>query len=184
MPVFLDYEASSLDRVYSYPIEVGWVDAAVGEPESYLIQPDEKWGALDPRQWDPASEAIHGIDRTVLEVEGTPAVEVARRMNAVMAGKTIYVDADVDFLWTGRLFEAAQRQGGADQGFDLSFLQTLMAQNQPDEPGVSTAAPEYRYVRACEEARQRVAQRGLPQHRAGPDALAHFEVYRILMLGY
>ncbi len=72
MPVFLDFEASSLGE-RSYPIEVGWVFAD-GAGEAHLIRPAPEW-----TDWDPAAERIHGIGRGQLMATGTPYGEVARR---------------------------------------------------------------------------------------------------------
>lgn len=69
--VFLDIEASSLDSG-SFPIEIAWVDVT-GCGEAYLISPRFNWNG-----WSAASEKLHGISRSMLDIEGTPAITVSQ----------------------------------------------------------------------------------------------------------
>ena len=63
MLAFLDFEASSLGKA-SYPIEVAWVFED-RTSESHLIKPAPDW-----TDWNPAAQAIHRIERRVLEETG------------------------------------------------------------------------------------------------------------------
>jgi hypothetical protein len=101
MLVFLDFEASSLsDR--SYPIEVAWVFED-GASEAHLIRPAEGWD-----DWDPESQAIHGIARATLVAEGTPPDVVAARMVAVLDGHDLRASAPSwDGKWLSKLLRGA-----------------------------------------------------------------------------
>lgn len=101
MLVFLDFEASSLGE-RSYPIEVAWVFAD-GTSEAHLIRPAPDWD-----DWDPESQAIHGIARATLEAEGTPHDRVAQRMIAALGGHDLRASAPSwDGKWLSRLLRAA-----------------------------------------------------------------------------
>ncbi len=103
LPAFLDCEASSFGRG-SYPIAVAWSDAA-GAISRCLIDPSSVPAWTD---WDPAAERIHGIDRDRLARHGLPPAEVARRLEADLAGGCAHSDApDYDGRWLGELFARA-----------------------------------------------------------------------------
>jgi hypothetical protein len=63
MPVFIDFEASSLNKD-SYPVEVAWVFED-GRSRSFLIRPAPGW-----TDWSAEAEAIHGISRDQLDRDG------------------------------------------------------------------------------------------------------------------
>jgi hypothetical protein len=102
MLVFLDFEASSLAK-RSYPIEVAWVFED-GRAESHLIRPAPDW-----TDWDPQAEAIHGIARAVLERDGVPHDEVARRMVAELSDHDLRASAP---SWDGKWLSALLRASG------------------------------------------------------------------------
>ena len=102
MRVFLDFEASSLADD-SYPIEVGWVFED-GAAEDHLIRPAPNW-----RDWDRGAEAIHGITRAVLEAEGRPHDQVARRMLERLDGHQLYATAP---SWDGKWLSVLLRAAG------------------------------------------------------------------------
>ena len=102
-PVFIDFEASSLDLVASYPIEVG-LCLADGTTHSWLIRPHVLW--LD---WSESAEKIHRIPRERLIEEGVEASDVAAALNQLIPG-VAYCDAwTFDSFWLHRLFRAAHR---------------------------------------------------------------------------
>ena len=90
--VFLDFEASSLGRK-GFPVEVAWV-FETGEEEAHLIRPAEGW-----TEWAASAEAVHGIPRGLLEREGAPAAEVARRALEALSGHRLYASAP---SWDGQ----------------------------------------------------------------------------------
>ena len=102
MLVFLDFEASSLGKA-GYPIEVAWVFDDGGE-ESHLIRP-----AVDWTDWDPRSEAIHGIARDTLVRDGTPHEVVAARMVERLAGHDLVASAP---SWDGKWLSVLLRAAG------------------------------------------------------------------------
>jgi len=101
MHVFIDFEASSLGRT-GFPIEVGWAFED-GRSENHLIRPAPQW-----TDWDPASEAIHGISRATLAAEGEPHDAVARRLLEELRGHAVFASAPSwDGKWLSALFRAA-----------------------------------------------------------------------------
>lgn len=108
----LDFEASGLDPVHSYPIQVAW-SMTDGTVESHYIIPEEDW-----TYWDSAAETeVHGISRQKLISEGKPANWVAQRMNFCLRGQTVYWDGgDWDAFWLRRLFEYSVEEIAFYQG--------------------------------------------------------------------
>ncbi|WP_332800637.1 3'-5' exonuclease [Sphingomonas sp. PB2P12] len=102
MLAFLDFEASSLGKA-SYPIEVAWVFED-GTSESHLIRPAPDW-----TDWDPAAQAIHGIERRELEEAGEDHAVVAARMVEALAGHDLLASAP---SWDGKWLSALLRAGG------------------------------------------------------------------------
>lgn len=102
MIVFLDFEASSLNRK-SFPVEVAWV-FETGEGESHLIRPQPDW-----TDWEAEAEGIHGLSRERLEREGMPADALARRMMEVLGPHSLYASAP---SWDGKWLSVLLRGGG------------------------------------------------------------------------
>jgi hypothetical protein len=94
-PVFYDCEASSVGGL---PIEIGWAfaDPVSGEitSESHLIKPPPHWN-LGP-VWDPDAEKLHKIAREELYAHGRTPIEIASRMNKVLAGRELFSDHPLD----------------------------------------------------------------------------------------
>jgi hypothetical protein len=63
IPVFIDFEASSLSK-RSYPGEIAWVFEDARSP-SFCIKPAQGW-----TDWSTEAEALHGIFRQQLESYG------------------------------------------------------------------------------------------------------------------
>ncbi|PSF13463.1 hypothetical protein C7H09_02340 [Marinobacter fuscus] len=146
-PAFIDFEASSLDLINSYPIEVG-VCMPDGKLHNWLIRPDDHW-----HDWSDSAEAIHGISRLRLAKEGRPVAEVARQLNQLLSGQ-VFCDAwTFDSFWLHRLFRAA----GEPAAFQLESVTVLL------QPGQVECWPGIR--------EQVIAELGLPVHRAANDAL-------------
>lgn len=100
-PIFIDFEASSLSPA-SWPIEVGlaWLDGKRVVAESCLIRPRIEWPEDD---WNPESEAVHGIPRSDLD-NAESADEVAAWLLKTVAGQTLVSDApEFDQRWLDRL---------------------------------------------------------------------------------
>ncbi|MBW0148198.1 3'-5' exonuclease [Marinobacter arenosus] len=146
-PAFIDFEASSLDLIASYPIEVG-ICMPDGALHSWLIAPHVLW-----QDWSESAERIHGISRTTLEAEGASVREVALHLNELLPGQ-VFCDAwTFDSFWLHRLFRAARVR----PEFQLESISMLL-----DTPQVR----EWSGVR-----QQVITELGLPVHRAANDAL-------------
>ena len=120
LPAIIDIEASGFGRA-SYPIEVCAV-LPDGKSCSHIIKPDNSWIF-----WDETAEAIHGISREVLLSSGEQPMAVARALNELLRGETIYTDAWChDTSWLGKLYDLT----GICQLFKLDSLRTLMSEQQ------------------------------------------------------
>ena len=146
-PPFIDFEASSLDLIASYPIEVG-ICLPDGTLHSWLIRPHVLW-----QDWSESAERIHGIARDTLEKEGRTVSEVAANLNRLLSGQ-VFCDAwTFDSFWLHRLFKAANVRAE----FPLESVSMLLDADQ---------------IRLWSTTRQQVIHRlGLPVHRAANDAL-------------
>ncbi len=152
-PVFLDCEASGWppDGV---AIEVAWSELG-GEIVSVLVKPNWRW-----TYWSDQAEAVHGIARQTLERDGIEAAEVARRMNAALAGRLVYTDApEYDAAWLAPIFDVA----GVEPEFSLGNAYVII----PDVPG--------RMPDLVQEAR--AAAGGI--HRAAADVRFLVELYTL-----
>lgn len=117
IPLFIDFEASSLSLLDSYPIEVG-ICLSSGEVKSWLITPHVLW-----RDWSVESERVHGISKDILLSEGVHYKSVAEQLNQVIGHQTIYCDAVAhDSFWLHRLFRAS----GIKPHFSLECIMTLL----------------------------------------------------------
>lgn len=146
-PAFIDFEASSLDLIASYPIEVG-ICMPDGELHSWLIAPHVLW-----QDWSESAEQVHGISRETLQSEGASVSEVAESLNRLLPNQ-VFCDAwTFDSFWLHRLFRAARVR----PEFQLESISMLLDSQQ---------------VREWAGVRQRVINDlGLPVHRAANDAL-------------
>jgi hypothetical protein len=188
--IILDCEASSLGRD-GYPIEVAWSvvepanperagsDTAASAVEEVLIRPLPFW-----TDWDPASEAVHGISRARLEAEGEAAEIAARRIAEALDGALVYTDApSFDGRWLRRLmndtgveaaFRVAPIQSYLIDVSDVHFVPTgpldamLLDKRQRDWIG--------RVVERVKTTHPRT-------HRAGADVRHYLEVLRLLRAG-
>lgn len=146
-PAFIDFEASSLDLIASYPIEVG-ICMPDGTLHSWLISPHVLW-----QDWSQSAEQIHGISRETLEADGIAVSEVASALNELLP-EQVFCDAwTFDSFWLHRLFKAARMT----PTFQLESISALL---------------DTRQVREWSALRQQViTELGLPVHRAANDAL-------------
>ena len=162
--VFPDFDASSLGRK-GFPIEVAWV-FETGEEEAHLIRPAAGW-----TEWAASAEAVHRIPRDLLDREGTPAAEVARRALEALSGHRLYASAP---SWDGQWLSRLLRAGGLPR-HALRLRDTEEARAE----AVAAAALEAAGVPLTERRRlsdailgdaQRRAKGGEPAHRALDDA--------------
>lgn len=145
-PTVLDVEASGFGR-NSYPIEIGFV-LPNGHAYCTLIRPETHW-----THWDAQAEATHHIPRALLVERGLAVPDVARAINAQLAGQTVYSDGWAnDYSWLGALFDAADMS----PAFRLENLRALLDDQQADQ---------WHTVKALVS-----SERGVQRHRASADA--------------
>ncbi|MDB5621832.1 MAG: transcriptional regulator [Devosia sp.] len=166
MPVFLDFEASSLGK-NSYPIEVGWVRAN-GKSDSLLIKPAETW-----TDWDPEAEAIHGISRQALEDNGIEHGLVCERLLELWNGDRVFASAPSwDGHWLSMLLRAAgqPRHKVRLEDTEVAFAEAAAGR------GLSAARAQVIIAAArASAAAQPVA------HRAEADARREWGVWRAVL---
>lgn len=122
-PIFIDFEASSLDLVSSYPIEVG-ICLPDGNTKSWLIRPHVLW-----KDWSEKAARIHGIPKSTLEEEGQEVSDVIDALNEHITG-TVYCDAwAFDSFWLHRLFKA----GRCKPNFELDSITSILNSEQIDQ---------------------------------------------------
>jgi len=153
-PAFIDFEASSLDLVASYPIEVG-ICLSDGSLDSWLIRPHVLW-----REWSDSAQRIHGIDRSQLMDDGQDLGTVARTLNACLPA-TIYCDAwTFDSFWLHRLYKAANLK----PTFQLESVSAILMPEEVD-------------LWASTRARV-ISELNLTTHRAANDARILHETWK------
>lgn len=119
-PFIVDVEASGFGSL-SYPIEIGLALEA-GKRYCSLILPSRTW-----THWDRAAEQTHCITRETLTSHGKPPARVARDLNRLLNGETVYTDGwAVDKPWITRLFTEA----GIRQTFFVSPLERILTEPQ------------------------------------------------------
>lgn len=120
IPTFIDFEASSLDLVASYPIEVG-ICTGTGQIASWLIKPFVLW-----KDWSESAQRIHGICPATLATEGLEISQVADQLNELLP-PVVYCDAwTFDSFWLHRLYKPT----GKRPSFQLESVSTLLSQEQ------------------------------------------------------
>jgi len=169
MPVFLDFEASSLASG-SYPIEVAW-GSSEDSIESHLISPA---GIVTWTDWSMAAQQLHGLTREQLLSEGQQPIWVARRMNEQLKGQIVYTDnPDYDGFWLEQLFK---RSAGLKPAFRLVHVDDLL--RSLISSGTADRAHVVRVLRTMKQmARQSVAG----QHRAAVDVQYLLKLYALVL---
>lgn len=119
-PFIIDIEASGFGGG-SYPIEIG-VALDDGKKFCTLIMPAPGW-----THWDADAESVHHIARKTLETCGKPVDQVARSLNQMLGGATLYSDGwVVDKPWLTTLFYMA----GEPMQFEVSPLELILSEQQ------------------------------------------------------
>ena len=158
-PFIIDVEASGFGG-HSYPIEVG-VALSGGRRFCSLITPAPDW-----TYWDEDAENVHHITRDTLESCGKPAKQVARQLNQLLEGKTLYTDGwVVDKPWLTTLFHVA----GESMNFSVSPLELILSEKQMEQ---------------WHEAKDLVsAESNVTRHRASNDAWIVQQTFRRTLQG-
>jgi len=158
IPTFIDFEASSLDLIASYPIEVG-ICLPNGTTHSWLIRPHVIW-----KDWSGKAAKIHGISQQELQSQGQDCIEVAIALNQLLQDQTVYCDAwTFDSFWLHRLFKAA----AIKHTFQLESISALLDESQVDH-----------WQDTHDAAIQDMA---LTRHRAANDALILHQTFKRLV---
>ena len=160
-PVFYDCEASCIGGL---PIEIGWafVEITTGkiQSESHLVKPPSHWDMQTV--WDPDAERLHRISREQLLAHGRPPLEIARRMNNVLAGRELFSDSPPDDeAWLRKIYDEARlkptftirsthadvmlRQLAADKGWDSASYQAAKQEAARLAPHIHRAEADARY---------------------------------------
>lgn len=119
-PVIIDIESSGFGS-HSYPIEIGVI---LEDKTKFcsLIKPESSWV-----HWCDEAQQVHQINRDSLITHGKSSLSVAKNLNKILNGKTVYSDGwVVDSTWLIRLFEAA----GIKMAFTLSAIEMILKEKQ------------------------------------------------------
>jgi hypothetical protein len=155
-PVFIDFEASSLDLVASYPIEVG-ICLPDGEVKSWLIKPHIIW-----RDWSEKAARVHCIPKEELQTKGLEIDQVTAELNKILH-TTVYCDAwAFDSFWLHRLFKASS----CKPNFELDSITSILKPEEIDQ---------WQDIRA-----EVIKDLKLVTHRAANDALILHETWKRL----
>ncbi|TCM18624.1 hypothetical protein EDF56_104154 [Novosphingobium sp. PhB165] len=161
IPALIDFEASCLPEYgQSYPIEVA-IARIDGESRAWMIRPLDAWKHWD---WSEEAEALHGISRAMLELDGLPARQVLAEVIEFVDGCSVYSDAELDEYWLEVLCQTL----GTALPFPIRYLGEWMMDRGYTRPQV---------VAALEEAKQRLPK----EHLAREDAKRLAMVVRLLM---
>ena len=145
-PIIIDIEASGFGRG-SYPIEIG-LALADGRSECMIITPEPNWC-----HWDSRAQMLHGLTRDVLSLHGRPVLEVAQRLNTLLARRVVYSDGwGNDSSWLGLLYQAT----GMVPAFRVDSVRRLLSE------------VEVAYWHRIK--REVTSSVGFPRHRASNDA--------------
>lgn len=119
-PYIIDIEASGFGPD-GYPIEIGLAMEA-DQRFCSLLHPVKGWTF-----WDKQAEKLHQVPHQVLMAYGRPIREVAKDLNRLVAGRTVYSDGwVVDQPWLSKLFHAAH----VSQEFRISALELILTEGQ------------------------------------------------------
>ncbi|TAV52920.1 3'-5' exonuclease [Rhizobium leguminosarum] len=163
MPIFLDFEASSLTES-SFPIEIAWVFED-GRSRTFLIRPAPRWTG-----WSRKSEAIHGISRQTLMAEGTEISEIVNEMIGTLSGKDLVASAPWwDGKWLGDLLQAA----GLPR-HSLQIRETDEAFEDAARTALGSAATGDALISLVDDI-DTGSEPKRPAHRALPDALVDWQ---------
>lgn len=126
----IDFEASGLDLMDSYPIECGYTNGLI--EREFLIKPAEGWW-----HWDTTAEKVHGISQGELLTKGENPCYVADEMIKDLSGKIVICDGwQYDLYWMWTLFDTA---GITKPGFALRQTPIRVGKDNCDHRALSDA---------------------------------------------
>lgn len=119
-PTIIDIEASGFG-CSSYPIEIGVVRSD-GLKYGQLIKPFDNWTF-----WQKGVEAIHGISKDYLLLNGTNGVRICLELNEMLRHEQVFSDGwVVDSAWLTKLYA----RSGIEMDFTLSPLELILKEEQ------------------------------------------------------
>jgi hypothetical protein len=105
--VIIDIEASSLDPVRSYPIEIAW-SIGGGRVKSFLVNLKS---VLDDMDWSEASEGVHGIGLEECLESGYEPIHIVNEFLGDLGDAPPYSDGPAyDYHWLRQLFKMAGKE--------------------------------------------------------------------------
>lgn len=174
LPPFMDFEASGLGP-HGYPIQVAWSAPDGAVHECWFITPAGAHGWAVDEGWDPAAARVHGISLTTVYEHGRPAEWIAARLNAQLAGQTVYVDGGAcDQVWCRQLFTAAAVTPQFVLGDYWELLLSRLPPSRTRRPGWQSALQDAAWRRV------RMAHGGR-RHHADTDVRYLVELYRLAL---
>lgn len=168
MPVFLDFEASSLSK-HSYPVEIAWVFED-GRSRSFLIRPAPGWN-----DWSSEAEALHGLSRDQLEKDGSEVLVIVDEMVETLAHEDLYASAP---SWDGKWLSALLRAAGHPR-HELR----LRKSDEAFRAVAKTTLGSWLSVTGIEDLVMDIIEQTKPAdppHRALPDALLELERWTLV----
>ena len=168
MPVFLDFEASSLGK-HSYPVEVAWVFED-GRSRSFQIKRIPGW-----TDWSAEAEALHGISREQLDNEGIDVSVIVDEMVTTLADQELYASAP---SWDGKWLSALLRAAGHPR-HELRLRKSDEAFMAVAGAVLGSSVSEQELADLVNDVIARSEPAASP-HRALPDALLELERWNLV----
>lgn len=120
----IECEGSGLSD-QGYPVSIG-VSGPNGQSWYWLVCPMEDWD-----YWDSFAEAIHGIAYNELLEAGRDCFIIAREMNAIFKGNTLYATTPWTPRWITRMFS----ESGVQMAFEVVNIVSELEEPQRDHFG-------------------------------------------------
>lgn len=168
MPVFLDFEASSLSK-HGYPVEVAWVFED-GRSRSFLIRRIPGW-----TDWSSEAEALHGISRDQLDLEGVDVSVIVDEMVTTLADQDLCASAP---SWDGKWLSALLRAAGHPR-HELRLRKSGQALLGAAEAVLGCSVSEKELTDLVNDVIAQSEPAASP-HRALPDALLELERWKLV----
>lgn len=105
--MIIDIEASSLDPIRSYPIEIAW-SIGGGRVKSFLVN---LHSVLDHMDWSEASEGVHGIGLDECLESGYEPIHIVNEFLGDLGDAPPFSDGpEYDYHWLRQLFKMAGKE--------------------------------------------------------------------------
>lgn len=129
-PLFIDFEASGLNLVDSYPIQVGFIDTK-NSIQKYFISPEN---IHDWTSWCTDAENIHHFPREHVIQHGLHPHEIAKILNKELMNCHVYCNGYAnDLFWCNRLYNAANQSPTFEIKDFFSLIPKCFMESPSDE---------------------------------------------------